>query len=126
MSNLLNAGTCCTFWCNLLRLNSCYSLECELEAGRNGLVERMTGGNDCLVFTPVIMPQRMGTQHRTRAFLPRLVFHLWKSYSTPGGGGIGSRYGLGAEAALQKWTVSLDKENFTTNLECVRKYVNKE
>lgn len=119
--NLLNARTCCTFWRNLLRLNSCSSSDCELEAGRNGLVERMTAGNDCLLLTSVIMPQRMGTQHRTGAFLPSSAFRLWKSYSTPGGGGMGSRYGLGAETALPKWTASSHKENFTTNLEWMRK-----
>ena len=120
----LNARTCCTFWRNLLHFNSCSSSECEMEAGRNGLVEGMTGGNDCLLFTPAIMPQRRGWACSTESehFSPAwhftvLIADLWKSCSTP----AGARYGLGAEATLEKLTVTLDKENFTKNLECMRK-----
>lgn len=44
--DLLNARTCCTFWCNLLHFDSCCCSQCEMEAGRNGLVQGMAGGND--------------------------------------------------------------------------------
>lgn len=83
-----------------------------MEAGRNGLVEGMTGGNDCLLFTPVIMPQRRrwACSREAEHFSPAwhftvLIADLWKSYSAP----AGARYGLGTEATLEKWTVTLDK-----------------
>lgn len=42
---LLDARTCCTFWCNSLHFDSCCCSQLEMEAGRNGLVEGMAGGN---------------------------------------------------------------------------------
>lgn len=97
---------------------------CEMEAGRNGLVEGMTGGNDCLLFSPVIVPQRRGwacsieLEHFSPAWhFTVLIADLCKSYSTP----AGARCGLGTDTSLEKWTVTLDKENFTKNLESMRK-----
>lgn len=88
-------------------------------------MEGMTSGNDCLLFTPVIMPQRRGwacSAAESERFSPAwhfavLISDPWKSHSTP----AGARYGLGTETTLEKWTVTLDKENFTKNLEYMRK-----
>lgn len=72
-----------------------------MEAGRNGLVEGMTDENDCLLFTPVTVPQRRGWACSTESerFSPAWHFtDLLKSYSAP----AGARYGLGTEATLEK------------------------
>lgn len=76
-----------------------------MEAGGSGLVEGMTDENDCLLFTPVIVPQSRGwtCSIESEHFSPVWCFSvltadLLKSYSAP----AGARYGLGTEATLEK------------------------
>lgn len=89
----------------------------EMEAGRNGLVEGMAGGNDSSWLLG--LPQRRGWECSTESKLScvtGLVAGPWNSCTTP----AGARYGLGTEAALETWPVTSDKGNFTPNFECLR------
>lgn len=115
---LLDARTCCTFWCNSLHFDSCCCSQLEMEAGRNGLVEGMAGGNGSSWLLGLCLRGEGGECSTEWALfcVTVLIADPWKSCSTP----ARARYGLGTEAALETWPVTLDKENFTQNFECLR------
>lgn len=82
-----------------------------MEAGRNGLVEGMTGGNGCLLSAPVIMPQRRGWARSTDwercsqlGVFTLLTADLLKVCSAAGGARLGS--GI----TLEKWILIMGKE----------------
>lgn len=90
----LDARTCCTFWCTLLRFDSCCCSHCEMEAGRNGLVEGMADENGSSWLLG--LPRRRGWECSTEPELfcvTVLVADPCNSCSTP----AGARYGLGTE-----------------------------
>lgn len=83
-----------------------------MEAGRNGLVEGMAGGNDSSWLLGLCLGGESANAAQSQSFSVSLCLLLTH--------GIAAVLRLGPEAALEKWAVTLDKENFTQNFECLR------